>query len=285
MCNPLEFVYLAVAQRAGVAPLLASSIAIAMRDHAGRQAMRGSIEGFDAEGFSLWARVSTEEVEAVIAAMVAKGLIVDGMMTGIPPRAMTSTERSRRRRERLRLEAATGCNDAALHNVASVAHDAADAKALMRRGNQGTDATPSRARLKEGSENPNQISSLPDLKQERLHTSKEASAARARNWLASTMQYAAERKSEMFVRRMWAALMKLKDGEKRPVWLQRELDRLDDERRGGLVVVEQQAEPSVQPEQRELPLMRSIQGGAIGPPPEMVDYRGAEIEPLSAVGD
>ncbi len=56
MCNPLELAYLAVAQRAGVAPHVVSFVACVMRAH----------PEFDVEGLSLWSQLPANDIERVV---------------------------------------------------------------------------------------------------------------------------------------------------------------------------------------------------------------------------
>lgn len=106
MRNPLSLTYLAIAQRAKVPPALAVFVDVALREHAEGQAERGSIVNFDAEGCAIWGQVELRQVDAIMVAMAERGFICGGILVGVAPRAMTSSERSRRRRFRLSEEAA-----------------------------------------------------------------------------------------------------------------------------------------------------------------------------------
>jgi hypothetical protein len=101
---PTDTKWLAVAQRAGVAPILVMGTAWALFDYASQHEERGCVEGFDAEGFAALSGTTESEIVAVIDAMTAKGIITGGRLTAWekrqPKREDDSTDRTRRYRER-----------------------------------------------------------------------------------------------------------------------------------------------------------------------------------------
>jgi hypothetical protein len=156
MCNPLDLSYLAVAQRAGVAPAIASFVVMAVRDDAERALDRGAVDGFDAEGCAVLGGIAEAQVDAVLAAMRAKGIIVEGRWTlPLPGRRapLSGAERTRRCRAR-----ATAQRDAT-KNVTPVtagraeAGNTAEIKAKAGNGDVTAGVTP----LKEGKEGKSSI--------------------------------------------------------------------------------------------------------------------------------
>lgn len=106
---PTDPKWLGIAKRAGVAPGIAVAVAWALMDRASQSADRGSIDGYDAEGLAYFYGCEPENVEAIVAAMVDKGMIVDGRFTSWekrqPVREDDSARRVREHRERKKREA------------------------------------------------------------------------------------------------------------------------------------------------------------------------------------
>lgn len=102
---PTDTKWLAVARRASVAPVIVSAIAWALLDYASQHDVRGSIAGFDTEGYAAWAGIEESIVTAVIAAMTEKGVIADEQWVAWdkrqPKREDSSTERVRAHRQRV----------------------------------------------------------------------------------------------------------------------------------------------------------------------------------------
>lgn len=106
---PTDPKWLGIAKRAAVAPGIAVAVAWALMDRASQAADRGSIDGYDAEGLAYFYGCEPENVEAIIAAMVDKGMITDGRFTSWdkrqPNREDGSAERAKAWRERRRTQA------------------------------------------------------------------------------------------------------------------------------------------------------------------------------------
>lgn len=101
---PTDGKWLAVAKRAGVAPILVSATAWALFDYASQHQDRGSIAGFDIESYAIWAGAEESDVTATIQAMTDKQIIRDGRLTAWekrqPQREDHSTARVRAFRQR-----------------------------------------------------------------------------------------------------------------------------------------------------------------------------------------
>lgn len=101
---PTDPKWLGIAKRAGVAPGIAVAVAWALMDRASQASERGSIEGHDAEGLAYFFGCEPEQVEAIVAAMTDKGMIVDGRFTAWekrqPVREDDSSQRVKAFRER-----------------------------------------------------------------------------------------------------------------------------------------------------------------------------------------
>lgn len=104
---PTDSKWLVIARKAGVEPGVVSAIFWALLDHASQNSDRGSVAGFDVETYAAWSGFVDEHVAAVIEAMVAKRVIVDGKLAGWDRRqparerggaVSTSAERMRRLR-------------------------------------------------------------------------------------------------------------------------------------------------------------------------------------------
>lgn len=106
---PTDPKWLGIARRAGVAPGIAVAVAWALMDRASQSADRGSIGGYDAEGLAYFYGCEPENVEAIVAAMVDKGMIVNERFTSWekrqPMREDDSAKRVREHRERKKREA------------------------------------------------------------------------------------------------------------------------------------------------------------------------------------
>ena len=104
---PTDPKWLGIAKRAGVAPGFAVAIAWALMDRASQAERRGSIDGYDADGLACFFGCEPEQVEAIIAAMTAKGMLND--------RRFVAWERRQPKREddstmRVRAFRETQCN-------------------------------------------------------------------------------------------------------------------------------------------------------------------------------
>lgn len=101
---PTDPKWLGVARKAGVASGIAVAVAWALMDRASQAEMRGSIEGYDADGLACFFGCEAEQVDAIVAAMDEKGILVDGRFSNWekrqPKREDNSTERVRKHRER-----------------------------------------------------------------------------------------------------------------------------------------------------------------------------------------
>lgn len=106
---PTDPKWLGIARRAGVAPGIAVAVAWALMDRASQSADRGSIGGYDAEGLAYFYGCEPENVEAIVSAMVDKGMVVDGRFTSWekrqPVREDDSAKRVREHRERKKRDA------------------------------------------------------------------------------------------------------------------------------------------------------------------------------------
>lgn len=106
---PTDPKWLGIAKRAGVAPGIAVAVAWALMDRASQSPVRGSISGYDAEGLAYFYGCEPENVEAIVAAMIDKGMIVEHRFTSWekrqPVREDDSAKRVREHRERKKREA------------------------------------------------------------------------------------------------------------------------------------------------------------------------------------
>lgn len=106
---PTDPKWLGIAKRAGVAPGIAVAVAWALMDRASQSADRGSIGGYDTEGLAYFYGCEPENVAAIVAAMVDKGMIVNERFTSWekrqPVREDDSAKRVREHRERKKREA------------------------------------------------------------------------------------------------------------------------------------------------------------------------------------
>ncbi|MFD1944714.1 hypothetical protein [Paradevosia shaoguanensis] len=105
---PTDPKWLGIARRADVAPGIAVAIAWALMDRASQADDRGSIDGYDAEGLAYFFGCDPERVDAVIAAMTDKGMIVNGRFASWekrqPKREDGSSERAKEWRARKKTE-------------------------------------------------------------------------------------------------------------------------------------------------------------------------------------
>lgn len=102
---PTDNKWLVIAAKAKVAPGIVSAVAWALFDHASQADDRGSVADFDTETYAVFSGFGESQVQAVIAAMYAKGVIdEDGRLHAWdkrqPKREDDSAERVRRHRER-----------------------------------------------------------------------------------------------------------------------------------------------------------------------------------------
>ena len=121
---PTDNKWLLIAKRAGVTPMMVSAVFWALLDYASQQEERGSVAGFDAETYAMWAGCDETEVIAIVNAMRAKGVITDGERLAAwekrqPRREDDSSERVRRHRDKQRQSVTddnvTQCNDTVTH--------------------------------------------------------------------------------------------------------------------------------------------------------------------------
>lgn len=112
---PTDPKWLLIAKKAGVPPIVVSGIVWALFDYASQREDRGCVVGFDTETYAVWSGVEEAEVEAVITALTAKGVIEDGRLTAWekrqPKREDDSRERVRAYRERKAAQAASNKED------------------------------------------------------------------------------------------------------------------------------------------------------------------------------
>jgi len=102
---PTDNKWLVIAAKAKVKPGVVSAVAWALFDHASQAEDRGSVKEFDTETYAVFSGFGEDEVQAVIASMVTKGVIdQDGRLSAWdkrqPKREDDSAERVRRHRER-----------------------------------------------------------------------------------------------------------------------------------------------------------------------------------------
>jgi hypothetical protein len=114
---PTDNKWLLIASRAKVKPGIVSAVAWALFDHASQAEDRGSVKEFDTETYAVFSGFGENEVQAVIAAMCAKGVIDgDGRLSAWdkrqPKREDDSAERVRewRKRKSVTSEDVTQCN-------------------------------------------------------------------------------------------------------------------------------------------------------------------------------
>lgn len=102
---PTDNKWLVIAAKAKVRPGVVSAVAWALFDHASQADERGDVSDFDTETYAVFSGFGENEVQAVIAAMVAKGVIDgNGRLTAWdkrqPKREDDSTERVKQHRAR-----------------------------------------------------------------------------------------------------------------------------------------------------------------------------------------
>ena len=117
---PTDNKWLLIAKRANVTPMMVSAVFWALLDYASQQDERGSVAGFDAETYAMWAGCDEDDVISILNAMRSKGVISDGEILTAwdkrqPRREDDSSERVRRHRDKKRQsvtdDAVTQCND------------------------------------------------------------------------------------------------------------------------------------------------------------------------------
>lgn len=101
---PTDPKWLGIARRAGVAPGIVVAAVWSLMDRASQADERGSIAGYDAEGMACFFGCDPEAIEAIVAAMSDKGMIVNGRFASWekrqPRREDDSSQRVRIHRER-----------------------------------------------------------------------------------------------------------------------------------------------------------------------------------------
>jgi len=101
--------WLVIARKAGVAPGMVSAVAWAVFDHGSQHNERGRVDNFDIETYAVWSGWDEADIQAVIDAMTAKGIIVDGRIAAWekrqPKREDDSRERINRWRDKQRATA------------------------------------------------------------------------------------------------------------------------------------------------------------------------------------
>lgn len=114
---PTDPKWLGIARRAGVVPGIAAAVAWALMDRASQAEDRGCVAGYDADGLACFYGCEPDQVDAIVAAMSDKGIIVDGRFAAWekrqPKREDDSAQRVREHRERKRQQAelaVTPCN-------------------------------------------------------------------------------------------------------------------------------------------------------------------------------
>jgi len=101
---PTDNKWLVIAAKAKVKPGVVSAVAWALFDHASQADERGSVKEFDTETYAVFSGFGENEVQAVIAAMLSKGVIDENGRLHAwdkrqPKREDDSAERVRRHRE------------------------------------------------------------------------------------------------------------------------------------------------------------------------------------------
>ncbi len=101
---PTDPKWVLIARKAGTTPAVASAIAWALFDCASQASPRGNVQSFDCEVYAAWGGLDDETVVAVVEAMTARGMIVDGALSAWskrqPAREDGSAERAKEWRER-----------------------------------------------------------------------------------------------------------------------------------------------------------------------------------------
>ncbi len=103
-----------IAKKSGQTRPIVIAIWVALLEHASQAELRGDISGFDAETVAVALDIDEDAIPAVIAAITAKGMIADGVITAWSKRQPqreddASTARVRAYRERQK-QAETACN-------------------------------------------------------------------------------------------------------------------------------------------------------------------------------
>lgn len=75
---PTDPKWLLIAKRANVAPGIVSAVVWALLDHASETTDRGCVAGFDVETYAIYSGFDEDKVRAILAALEAKGVIVEG---------------------------------------------------------------------------------------------------------------------------------------------------------------------------------------------------------------
>lgn len=112
---PTDTKWLAIAKRAGVAAGIVSAIAWALFDHASQQEDRGSIDGFDQEGYAAFSGFEEQQIGATIIALKEKGLIENNHLKSWSRRQpakedFNAKDRKRKQRDQEKKEDVTPCH-------------------------------------------------------------------------------------------------------------------------------------------------------------------------------
>ena len=105
---PTDPKWLGIARKAGVAPGIVAAVVWALLDRASQATERGTIDGYDADGIACFMGCEPEQVEAIIALMHEKCILIDNTFSGWdkhqPKREDGAAERAREWRERKRTQ-------------------------------------------------------------------------------------------------------------------------------------------------------------------------------------
>ena len=112
---PTDHKWSVVAMNAKVKTGVVAAIAWALMDYASQNKDRGSINGFDVETYSVFSGFKQSQIEAVMAAMIEKEMIVDGKFSNWekrqPKREDDSRDRLRNWRDKKRNETQSNTDD------------------------------------------------------------------------------------------------------------------------------------------------------------------------------
>ncbi len=104
---PTDMKWLAIAKRTGAPAGIVSALMWALLDHASQQKDRGSIQGFDTEGYATFSGFDEQQIITIISALGDKGIIENNRFKSWEKRQpeyedSKSVERQRRYRARLK---------------------------------------------------------------------------------------------------------------------------------------------------------------------------------------
>ena len=123
-----------IARRASVSPMMVSAVFLALLDYASQRDDRGSVEGFDAEGYAAWGGCDDADVINIISAMRDRGVITEDNRLAAwekrqPKREDDSRSRVRRYRDRQKetqsdaeINTVTQCNASVTQCNGAVTH-------------------------------------------------------------------------------------------------------------------------------------------------------------------